>query len=942
MLYGKYHTLYQNLLGFIPEARMFHDPLKTIAWGTDASFYRLIPRLVILAHDEDEISKILKNTFELNIPVTFRAAGTSLSGQSISDSVLIVAAGNWKSFQVLNDGLLVKLQPGIIGNRANMILAPWGRKIGPDPASINACMIGGIAANNASGMCCGTAQNSYNTIHSIRIIFNDGTILDTSSDESKKQFTQSHPHIISGIESLVKKMQGNRKLSERIRDKYKMKNTTGYSLNAPVDFTDPFDVINHLMIGSEGTLAFISEITYHTVHEHSYKASALMIFPDIEKACLATTVLKKEPVAAVEIIDRAGLRSVENNEGMPSFLKGLPEDAAALLVETRADSDEELKKNTEKIKLGLIGIPIVMPVEFTDIPAEYNLLWDIRKGLFPSVGAMRQTGTTVIIEDVAFPLETLAPATLDMQRLFKRYGYREAVIFGHALEGNLHVVFNQNFNTEEEVKRYAQFMEEMTELVVGKYDGALKAEHGTGRNMAPFVEKEWGAQAMEIMRKIKRIFDPQYLINPGVILNDNPNVHLENLKPLEPVDEIVDKCIECGFCESVCVSTDLTLTPRQRIVVLREMARLKNSGHESHILAALKNSFDYDGDQTCATDGLCAINCPVKIDTGEMVKRIRANKVKPWQSKIASAMANNTSLVVRMASLGLNTVHYTHKVIGASAMRTVSKGFRSVSGNAIPLWNPWFPKGGKRIATHTADTSNPLKVVYFPSCINRGMGVSDDYKEKIPLTDKLPALLKKAGYEVIIPEKLKELCCGMAYSSKGYKEQGKYKSDELQQALQKASNNGSYPILCDMSPCLYTMKTNMEPGLKLYEPVAFILEHLLDKLEFEPIEDEVAVFAVCSAKKMGLETSLVKLASLCSRKVKVIDANCCGFAGDRGFSYPELNAHGLRSIKEQINNSSQGYSTSRTCEIGLSLHGEKTFQSIIYLVDKVTSVRETG
>ncbi len=940
MLNGNYQKLFQALLGFIPENRMFHDPLKTIAWGTDASFYRLIPKLVIMAHDEDEVSKILKITFELNIPVTFRAAGTSLSGQAISDSVLIVAAGNWKSWQVLDDGLLVKLQPGIIGNRANMILAPWGRKIGPDPASINACMIGGIAANNASGMCCGTEQNSYNTIHSIRIIFNDGTILDTSNHESKKQFAQSHPHIISGIESLVKKLQGNRKLSQRIRDKYKMKNTTGYSLNALVDFSDPFDVINHLMIGSEGTLAFISEITYYTVHEHKFKASALMIFPDIGKACLATTILKKEPVAAVEIIDRAGLRSVENNEGMPSFLKGLPEDAAALLVETRADSSEELKKNTDKIKLGLLGIPVLLPLEFTDIPAEYNLLWDIRKGLFPSVGAMRQTGTTVIIEDVAFPLETLAPATLEMQQLFQKYGYHEAVIFGHALEGNLHVVFNQNFNTQEEVKRYARFMDEMAELVVDKYDGSLKAEHGTGRNMAPFVEKEWGAQAMEIMREIKKIFDPGYLINPGVILNDSPTAHLEDLKPLEPVDEIVDKCIECGFCEPVCVSTDLTLTPRQRIVVLREMARLKNTGHEAHILAALENSFDYDGDQTCATDGLCAINCPVKIDTGEMVKKLRAGKIKPWQKKIASSMAKNTSLVVRMASLGLNTAHYTQKVIGDSAMKTISKGLRSVTGNALPQWTPWFPRGGKKIATHTFDTSNPLKVVYFPSCINRGMGVSDDYPEKIPLTDKLPALLHKAGYEVIIPEKVHQLCCGMAYSSKGYTEQGKYKSDELQQALRKASNNGSYPILCDMSPCLYTMKTNMEPELKLHEPVAFILEHLLDKLEFEPLEDEVAVFAVCSAKKMGLEASLVKLASLCSKKVTVVDANCCGFAGDRGFSYPELNAHGLRTIREQTTQSVQGYSTSRTCEIGLSMHSEKTFQSIIYLVDKATRAKQ--
>jgi D-lactate dehydrogenase len=211
--------------------------------------------------------------------------------------------------------------------------------------------------------------------------------------------------------------------------------------------------------------------------------------------------------------------------------------------------------------------------------------------------------------------------------------------------------------------------------------------------------------------------------------------------------------------------------------------------------------------------------------------------------------------------------------------------------------------------------------------------------KRLALTDKIPSLLRKAGYEVIYPQGLNQLCCGMAYSSKGYTEQGKKKSEELQSALLEASKQGMYPILCDMSPCLYTMKTNMEPNLKLYEPVAFILEFLADKLEFSPLDEEVAVFAVCSAKKMSLETSLAKLAHMCSTRVKVLDANCCGFAGDRGFSYPELNAHGLRSIRQQTESCTSGYSTSRTCEIGLSLHSDKSFQTIVYLVDRVTKAK---
>lgn len=939
MLSGRYKTLHESMSEIIPPERIFSDPLKTLAWGTDASFYRLIPKLVVIVSNEQEVSDLLKKTNALKIPVTFRAAGTSLSGQAISDSVLVVASDHWKGYEVLEKGNKIRLQPGIIGSRANIILAPYGRKIGPDPASINACMIGGIAANNASGMCCGTAENSYNTLASLKLIMPNGTFLDTGSDESKESFKKTHPHIIEKINTLTHTLSQNKTLTERIKRKFKMKNTTGYSLNALVDYSDPFDIINHLMIGSEGTLAFISEVTYHTVPEHKHKASALIIFPDIEMACMATTLLKKEPVAAVEIIDRAGLRSVENNPGMPAYLKDLSTDAAALLIETRADKPDLLTTQIQKIKLGLLGIPTVLPIDFTDIPAEYNLLWNIRKGLFPSVGAMRKTGTTVIIEDVAFPLETLSTATMELQKLFAKYGYDEAVIFGHALEGNLHFVFNQDFGTPSEIERYARFMDELVAMVVDKYDGSLKAEHGTGRNMAPFVEKEWGSQAYILMQEIKKIFDPDNLINPGVILNTSPNAHLENLKPLAPVHELVDKCIECGFCESVCVSADLTLSPRQRIVVMREIERLRESHHEPHILASLVNDFDYQGNQTCATDGLCAITCPVKIDTGNMVKQLRSDKIQPFQHRIATAMANNTSALIATISMALNFVNFSRRIIGTSAMAQLSKVFRKISGNRLPAWNPYFPKGGKKVALHPIDETNPLKVVYFPSCINRGMGNSANDKEYDNIVDKIPALLRKAGYDVIFPKRLTQLCCGMAYSSKGYKEQGKKKSDELQQALSEASQKGKYPVLCDMSPCLFTMKNNMEPTLKLYEPVEFILEFLSNKLVFNPIEEEIAVFAVCSAKKMSLEPSLVKLAGMCSKNVKVVDANCCGFAGDKGFSFPELNSHGLRTIKEQTANCTAGYSTSRTCEIGLSLHSEKSFQSIAYLVDKVTKTK---
>ncbi len=799
-------------------------------------------------------------------------------------------------------------------------------------------MIGGITANNASGMCCGTAQNSYQTVAGMKLVLADGTRLNTTDNQSKREFSVSHSALLSSLSVLSQKVKSNDLLAGRIRKKYKIKNTTGYSLNALIDYSDPFDIIEHLMIGSEGTLGFISEVTLKTVIDHKHRASSLMIFPDIKKACMAVSLLKTTPVSAVEIIDRAGLRSVENEKEMPDFLKHLGPEECALLVETVAAEKDELSVNIGLITAKVSKIPVEREIRFTDIRSEYEKLWKIRKGLFPSIGAMRKTGTTVIIEDVAFQVSHLAEATLDLQDVLGKNGYDEAVIFGHALEGNLHFVFTQDFSSRAETDRYGRLMKEVSDLVVKKYDGSLKAEHGTGRNMAPFVELEWGREAYEIMKEIKNIFDPAGILNPGVILNTVNDIHLRNLKPMPASSEIADKCTECGFCEPSCVSADLTLSPRQRIAVYREMSSLRQTGHEPHRAAALAKGFSYPGNSTCATDGLCAMNCPVKIDTGKLIKEIRSSQTDQKEI-LALWLARNMTIVTATVRASLSVISFFHDLVGTKLMKLISSALRSITFHKLPMWNPYMPEGARKLSEEKIKHSTGLlKVVYFPSCINRTMGVSTDHKDELQVSEKMVRLLYKAGYEPVYPENIDRLCCGMAFSSKGYVKAGEMKSRELESELLKASNYGEYPVLFDMSPCLFTMRENLKSNLKLFEPVEFITRYLLPKLTINPINETVTVFPVCSMKKMGLDGQLADLARSCAKGVIVADANCCGFAGDRGFSYPELNQHGLRNLKSQMSTEvNHGYSTSRTCEIGLSLHSGISHKSIIYLVDQVSS-----
>ena len=937
-----YRTFYHECVKFIPESRMFCDPISTMAYGTDASVYRLIPRIVVKVSSADEMSRIIRVAGSVKIAVTFRAAGTSLSGQAVTDSVLLVMSGGWGKCVIADNGDTISLGPAILGAEANAYLKPYDRKIGPDPASINHAMIGGIAANNASGMCCGTTDNSYKTVTDMKIIFHDGTLLDTSDTASRAAFLASHRDLVATVEGIRDEIAADGALSELIKRKYKIKNTTGYGINSFIDHQAPVDIIKHLMIGSEGTLGFIADITFRTIREHAHKSSALIFFPDISSACHAVMQLNRTVVSAAELMDRIALRSVDEKPGMPEYLKTLDENVAALLVEVRGESPTELEQKAGQLKLRLAGLPTVFPITFTAVKAEYEALWNIRKGLFPAVGNVRRIGTSVIIEDVAFPLERLAEATVELRSIMIRNDYGDAIIFGHALDGNLHFVLTPDFTRQEEIDQYEKFMQEVCAMVVDTYGGALKAEHGTGRNMAPFVEMEWGIKAYCLMKRIKQAFDPHNLINPGVIINDNPAVYLENLKHMPQVHEKIDKCIECGFCEIMCPSKHLTSTPRQRITAQRQIAGLRHSGADPGQLMRLEQDYNYWGEATCAADGLCATTCPVSINTGDYTKLLRNQKHGPQAIAAAKYIGRHFAGTTALVRTGLSLADLLHQTLGTSVMLRMTDTARELSGRRMPLWTPWMPqRGSSPRSAHSHTAGKKPKVVYFPSCSSRIMGPAQSDPDQRPLNQAVLAVLEKAGYEVILPEEMDQLCCGMAFDSKGFLEAADTKSRELEKALMAASHNGEYPVLCDTSPCLFRMRQTLDTTLKLYEPVEFIHDFLMQRLIFTKAPETVAIHVTCSSTKMMLTEKFKTVALACVEKIITpAKVTCCGFAGSKGFDLPELAAAALAELKPSLpTDCKSGYSNSRPCEIGLSQHSGLNYQSIVYLVDRCTTRR---
>ena len=919
--------------------RVYTDRLRRYAYGVDASCYSYLPKVVVKAENESEVRRLIRLCQQCGTPFTFRAAGSSLSGQCSSEDVLIVCNDGFKKMEVIDDGKALRCECGVIGSDANDLLKPYNRKIGPDPATLATALVGGILNNNSSGMCCGTAQNSYKTIRSIRVVLLDGSILDTSDKKSIDQFLKEKPQMVEDILQLRKEILADEELTHLIHHKYKIKNTTGYGLNSLVDFEDIIDIINHLFIGSEGTLGFVSEIVYNTVEDVPHKGCGLMFFSTLNDASLAVVALAnmgREKVVAAEMMDYQSLKAVQTLENVPDFVREVPEGTSAILFQTESYSKETVDENLAFIKEQLKDIPTAIPSLYSQDPKEYDSWWAIRKGILPIVGGQRRKGTTVITEDVCFQIEDFTKGIEMLTELFHKYDFVDGgVIFGHALSGNVHFNITPDFSDPKDTKNFGDLVKEMSERVSG-FGGSLKAEHGTGRMVAPFIEMEWGRKAYEINRRIKAIFDPTRILNPDVMITDDPDVYKKNLKAQCVIDDAFTICMECGFCEKNCPSRNLTLTPRQRIALLRETKRLENEGNFA-VANELKKGYEYFGVETCAACSMCKGLCPLSIDTAQIALSMR--RIDPPAPGLAKKIYDNFSSTLEMCRAGVSLEGIAGAIITQKAISKITEGLHGVTG-VTPYVPKTTPKANRYKLKNRIKPTNFEKVVYFSTCANRAFRQNQGYDDQRSLQQVVESLCNKAQIDIIYPEHIENLCCGLSFEN--YDDVHERAVKDLHDALMKASQNGKYPIVIDHSACFNHAFKHM-PDLEINDISEFLCKFVVPRLDIIKCDERVLVHKQCKIKVLGKSQYIEDLARLCSDHVFNIKSFACdGFAGQKGFFTPELNKCATKDLASEVAEygATLGVSSSSTCEIGLGESGGIPFVSVAYLLDRCSKAKK--
>ncbi|MFF3950586.1 FAD-binding and (Fe-S)-binding domain-containing protein [Streptomyces sp. NPDC001902] len=942
---GTPHELRSDLVALLGEDQVLHRISDLVRYASDASPYRYLPQVVVLPRDVRDVQKLLGYCRRNGRHATFRAAGTSLNGQAQSDDILIDVRRDWSGMAVEDEGARLRARPGTILGHAAALLRRHGRRLGPDPASSDVATIGGVLANNAGGMRCTLERNAYHTVASMTFVLPSGTVVDTAAPDAEERFAAAEPELAAGLAALREQLLGDSRLTARVRHKFSIRNTTGYTLAALLDADTPLEIFRRLLIGSEGTLAFIAEAVIDTLPAPTATTVSWIALPSVGEAVALVPGLVDLGAEAVELMVAPALTAAAQAfPKTPAYWKTLDPGAAALLVEFAAADPADLDRAEAHVAELVADAPLLHPLDFTRDQELIELDWRIREGLLGIVGQLRPPGTAVVNEDVCFPPARIAEGAGDLHALLAEHGFLPGVA-GHAAYGNLHFTLTPKLADPADRDRYAAFMSDLVALVVDKYDGSLKAEHGTGINMAPFVRHEWGEKATGMMWRIKELADPYGVLAPDVVLTRDDTIHLKSFKSTPDIEDVATHCIECGYCEAVCPSRNVTTTPRQRIVLRREMAR---QAEGSPLLAQLQAEYEYDAIETCAVDGTCALPCPVHINTGALIKEFRRDESTEQREKVALKIAQRWATVEEFARTAMGAADIVQRTVGSKALTGLTAGARlAISNDLMPAVPGPMPRAA--VGKPPPTSRHGAAAVYFPACVNRIFGRDPGMPRHPSLQHALVEVSARAGKPLWIPDDVAGKCCSTPWSSKGYSRGHAWMAATTCDALWSWSGHGTLPVVIDAASCTNGLLDDVKNYLDdehrarleritLLDAITWCSD-LLPHLTVTGQVDRVAVHPTCSTAHLGLSKTLEAIAGQLAAEVLVpVGTTCCGTAGDRGLLHPELVRSATRDEKAALDRTpADAYlSANRTCEMGLRHATGRPYESFVFLLEQMT------
>jgi D-lactate dehydrogenase len=396
------------------------------------------------------------------------------------------------------------------------------------------------------------------------------------------------------------------------------------------------------------------------------------------------------------------------------------------------------------------------------------------------------------------------------------------------------------------------------------------------------------------------------------------------------VEEEVDRCVECGYCEPVCPSKDLTTTPRRRIVLRREIARARDQG-DTGLLARLQDEYQYDAIDTCAVDGMCQTACPVLIDTGDLTRRLRAEEAGHLEQRVWHAAARHWDGVTRAAAGALTAAH----VLPAPLPRAATAAGRALFGDdAVPAWSAELPRGGRRRFPRVAD--KPI-ATYFPACISTMFGPVDSGPG---VRDAFLALCERAGVSIRVPDGIASLCCGTPWKSKGLTDGYMAMRAQVVAVLREATDDGVLPVIVDAASCTEGLQRLLtDESYEVIDAVAFVDATVLPRLPASRRVPSLVVHPTCSSTQLGINPALLRVAAAAADEVvQPEDWSCCAFAGDRGLLHPELTAAATAPEARAVarHPASAYASVNRTCELGMTRATKHPYRHLLEVLEETT------